>query len=108
MTGPSFASFTVSVGLFEPGRSVAAAPFLRHIHTYDCIRIHGFRSLSFALTRLLIVILMFPLYAIIALNDWFYDGSYWLIRVLTGPRTPRLNAGFALAGELIHQSASPA
>jgi hypothetical protein len=56
--------------------------------------------LSSTLARLLIVILMFPLYAIIVLNDWFYDGSYWLIQVLTGPRSPRLNAGFALAGEL--------
>jgi|CXWL01.1.fsa_nt_gi hypothetical protein len=55
---------------------------------------------SFTLARLLVVILMFPLYAIIVLNDWFYDGSYWLIRFLTGPRSPRWKAGFALAGEL--------
>ena len=53
---------------------------------------------SFTLARLLIVILMFPLYAVIVLNDWLYDGSYWMIQVLAGPRSPRWNAGFALAG----------
>lgn len=56
--------------------------------------------LSAVLADLFLVVLMFPLYATIVLQDWFYDASHWLLRLFLGPRSPRLTAGLALAGEL--------
>ncbi len=51
------------------------------------------------LAQLYLALVLFPVYAAIVLNDWLYDGCYWLLG-LVGPRSPRWKAGFALAGEL--------
>ncbi|MFA6093667.1 MAG: hypothetical protein WCU88_08930 [Elusimicrobiota bacterium] len=55
---------------------------------------------SFALAHVFLVVLNFPFYAIVVLNDWFYEGSRWVFRLLMGPSSPRLTAGLSLAGEL--------
>lgn len=55
---------------------------------------------SFSLTRVFLAVLMFPLFATIVLNDWFYDCSHWLLRIVAGPRSPWLSSGLALGGEL--------
>jgi len=55
---------------------------------------------SSILGQLYLLVLTFPLLAAIVLNDWFYEGSRWLLRLISGPRPPRLEAGLALAGEL--------
>ena len=51
------------------------------------------------LAQLYMIVLAFPVYATIVLNEWFYDSCYWLLEK-SGPRSPGLKAGFALAGEL--------
>lgn len=56
-------------------------------------------SALIGLAQVYLVVLAFPVYATIVLNDWFYDGCYWLLG-LAGPRSPRWRAGFALVGEL--------
>lgn len=55
---------------------------------------------SSALARLYLVVLLFPLYTAVILNDWLYEGSRFLLRLATGPRSPILEAGCAFAGEL--------
>ena len=56
--------------------------------------------LSVGLTHLFLVVLLFPIYATIVLNDWFYDRSHEILRILAGPRSPALIGGLALCGEL--------
>lgn len=54
---------------------------------------------SSALARLYLAVLLFPLYATIVLNDWLYEGSRFLLRLVSGPRSPQVEAGCSLAGE---------
>ena len=56
--------------------------------------------LSRALAQFYLILLVMPLYGVVFLNSWFYDGSHWVLRRLSGLRSPRLQAGLALAGEL--------
>ena len=56
--------------------------------------------LFWPLVRLGLVLLWYPLYAVIVLNCLFYSGSRLMVRQLIGPRSPFLEAGLALAGEL--------
>ncbi len=56
--------------------------------------------LSFALAHLYLMLLMFPLYAAVTLNDSFYDLSHWVARKAFGVRSCRLLATLGLIGEV--------
>ncbi len=51
--------------------------------------------LSYALAHLYLILLMFPLYAVVTLNDTFYDMSVWTLRTVFRMRSGR---GLSLAG----------
>lgn len=56
---------------------------------------------SQSLARLFLVSLCSPLYAAVVLNGVFYDGPRLMLRQFVGPRSPCLEAGLALASEIV-------
>ncbi|TBR21576.1 hypothetical protein EPO15_09910 [bacterium] len=56
---------------------------------------------SFALAHLYVVLLMFPLYAAVTLNDTYYDLTTWTFRTIFRVRSGRALAFIGLAGEVV-------
>lgn len=59
-----------------------------------------FTLISFALAHFYLMLLVFPLYAVVTLNDAFYDSSLWLFRVVLRIRSSALLSLAGLAGEV--------
>lgn len=57
--------------------------------------------ISFALADLYLLLFLIPLYAIAVLNDWFYDSSRWLCRVVFRLRPSLVLNLAALCGEIL-------
>ena len=60
-----------------------------------------FTLLSFALAHLYLMLIMLPLYALVTLNDTFYDLSVWVIKTVLRPRSKGAVAAAGLCGELL-------
>ena len=58
-----------------------------------------FTLVSFAMAHLYVMLLMLPLYAIVTLNDAFYDISLWAARAVFRLRSPFALAISGLLGE---------
>lgn len=56
--------------------------------------------LSFGLAHLYLLLLMFPIYAVVTLNDAFYDGSVAVVRAVLRLRSGRAVALAGLFGEI--------
>lgn len=56
--------------------------------------------LSFGLAHLYLILLMFPIYAIVTLNDTFYGVSLWTGRTILRLRSSRCLAIAGLCGEI--------
>lgn len=57
--------------------------------------------ISFALAELYLLLFLIPLYALAVLNDWFYDSSRWLCRVIFRVRPLWVLNLAALCGEIL-------
>lgn len=57
--------------------------------------------ISFALADLYLLVFLVPLYVVGVLNDWFYDLSRWLCRVVLRMMPGPLLALSALCGEIV-------
>ncbi|MBI5595378.1 MAG: hypothetical protein HY928_04740 [Elusimicrobia bacterium] len=60
-----------------------------------------FTLLSFGLAHLYLVLLMLPLYALVTLNDTFYDATIWVARTVFRLRPGRVLSLAGLGGELL-------
>lgn len=60
-----------------------------------------FTLVSFGLAHLYLVLLMFPLYAVVTLNDTFYDLSLWTLRTVFRMRSGRALSAAGLCGEIL-------
>lgn len=65
-----------------------------------------FTLLSFGLAHIYLVVLMFPIYAVVTLNDSFYDTSIWVGRTVLRMPQGRLLSLAGLGGELLLFSAA--
>ncbi|MBI3298353.1 MAG: hypothetical protein HYZ75_09340 [Elusimicrobia bacterium] len=78
-------------------------PDLRHLARLprEVFEVLSFFSvISFALAHLYVMLLMFPLYAVVTLNDTFYDLSAFILRAAFRLSGPGL-AVAGLAGEIL-------
>lgn len=57
--------------------------------------------LSFGLAHLYLILLMFPIYAVVTLNDTFYDVSLWTGRTIFRLRSSRCLAITGLCGQIV-------
>lgn len=57
--------------------------------------------ISFGLAHLYLILLMFPIFAVVTLNDTFYAGSHWLCRVVLRMRSGQVLALSGLCGEIV-------
>jgi len=64
--------------------------------------------LSFGLAHLYLVLLMLPLYAMVTLNDTFYDAAIWVVRTVFRLRPGRVLSLAGLGGELLFFAACTA
>ena len=79
-------------------------PDLRHVARLprEVFEVLSFFTLvSFALAHLYLMLLMFPLYAIVTLNDTFYGLIQWLCGAVLRIRSKRLLAVGGLLGEVL-------
>jgi len=60
-----------------------------------------FTLISFALAHLYVMLLAFPLYAVVTLNDAFYGASRGIFRVLFRLRSPAILTVMGLCGEVV-------
>jgi len=79
---------------FGPGRLAA---FPREVFEVFSL----FTLLSFGLAHLYLVLLMFPIYAVVTLNDSFYDAAVWVGRTVIRLRPGRVLSLVGLGGELL-------
>ena len=92
-----------ALGLWAHWRFGWNLPTLPQLERYAFGQVAAFSlcaMLSSALARLYLAVLLFPLYVTVVLNDWFYEGSRFLLRLVSGLHSPRGEAGCALAGEI--------
>lgn len=69
---------------------------------WNVFEILSFAALiSFALAELYLLLFLIPLYVVAVLNDWFYDASHWLGRVILRLRPSLLLNLAALCGEIL-------
>jgi hypothetical protein len=69
---------------------------------WNVFEILSFAALiSFALAELYLLLFLIPLYAVAVLNDWFYDSSRWLCRVIFRFRPSLVLNLAALCGEIL-------
>lgn len=60
-----------------------------------------FTLLSSGLAHLYLVLLMFPLYALVTLNDVFYDATLWIASRAFPVRSRRVLMAIGLSGEIL-------
>lgn len=60
-----------------------------------------FTLISFGLAHLYLILLMFPLYAAVTLNEHFYGATWWLLQRICRIQSTRLLAVVALSGEIL-------
>lgn len=65
-----------------------------------------FTLLSFGLAHLYLILLMLPLYALVTLNDTFYNATIWAGRTMFRLRPGRGLSLVGMAGELVAFSAA--
>lgn len=83
----------------DPGRLAA---FPRNVFEVFSL----FTLLSFGLAHLYLVLLLFPIYAVVTLNDAFYDATVWVGRTVLRLRPGRVLSLAGLGGELLLFSAA--
>lgn len=89
----TFAQFRLG-WTFEPGRLAA---FPRNVFEVFSL----FTLLSFGLAHLYLALLMFPLYAVVTLNDALYAASISLLQVVFRIRDSLALRALGLAGEVV-------
>ena len=67
-----------------------------------------FTLLSFGLAHLYLILLMLPFYALVALNDTFYEATIWVGQTVFRLRPGRVLSLAGLGGELLLFAASAA
>lgn len=94
---------TASVFGFAAHHYLGWTPDLRELATLPrrVFEVLSFCALiSFGLAHLYLILLMFPIYAVVTLNDTFYDLSVAACRVVLRPRSNHAVALAGLCGQL--------